>query len=84
MLDATLATPTAAQPTFRHVTEIESPLLCRKDAARYLGIAPQTLAQWACSGRYPLPYITIGRRAMYRRTALDQFIAQNEHMDGIA
>lgn len=56
---------------------LTSPLLCRKDAARYLGIATQSLAQWAVSRRYDLPYISIGRKAMYRKTDLDAFIEAN-------
>jgi len=52
----------------------ESPLLCRKDAARYLGVATQTLAKWACSGCQQLPITKIGRKAMYAKTALDSYI----------
>lgn len=55
------------------------PLLCRKDAARYLGVAPQTLAQWACSRSVSLPFVKIGRKVMYRRADLDAFIAANTH-----
>lgn len=50
------------------------PLLCRKRAAAYLGVTPKTLAQWASTGRYNLPYFKIGSRAMYRRSDLDAFI----------
>jgi hypothetical protein len=55
----------------------EQGLLCRKAAAHYLGMAPQTLAAWACTGRYSLPHYKIGRRVFYKRTDLDVFIEQN-------
>lgn len=54
-----------------------SPLMSRKDAARYLGLAQQTLAQWACSGRVQLPMVKVGRKAQYKKTDLDTFISAN-------
>lgn len=51
-----------------------SPLVDRTEAARYLGIAPSTLAVWACTNRYKLPIVKIGRRVKYRIQDLDQFI----------
>jgi predicted DNA-binding transcriptional regulator AlpA len=39
-------------------------LICRKDLARRLGIANQTLARWAVEGTGPAMY-RIGRRVMY-------------------
>lgn len=56
-----------------------SPLVSRKEAARYLGLAPQTLAQWACSGRRSLPMVKVGRKAQYRKADLDAFIVANTH-----
>lgn len=54
-----------------------SALLTRKEAARYLNVAVQTLAQWACTGRVSLPFYKIGRKAMYKICDLDAFIASN-------
>jgi hypothetical protein len=51
------------------------PLLGRAEAARYLGIAPATLAVWASTKRYPLPLVKIGRCVKYRIQDLDHFIA---------
>jgi excisionase family DNA binding protein len=48
-------------------------LLTRKEAAKYLGVQPETLAVWAWSGRYKLPYIKVGR-VRYRKSDLDIFI----------
>ena len=50
-------------------TDIVSPIaamLCREDAAAYIGVQPSTLADWAHTGRYrdELPVARIGRRAV--------------------
>jgi hypothetical protein len=52
-------------------------LVDRSNAALKLGIKEQTLAAWACNKRYDLPYIKIGRRAMYSPDDLDAFINCN-------
>ncbi len=52
-------------------------LLDRSQAASYLGIRPATLAVWACTKRYKLPFVKIGRRSMYRLSDLDAFIESN-------
>lgn len=52
----------------------QSGLLTRQQAAQYLGVSPDTLAVWACTKRYPLPFIKIGRLAKYRQADLDAFI----------
>ena len=51
-------------------------LLTREQAAEYLGIAPQTLAVWATTKRYNLPFIKVGRCVRYRRSDLDRFLEQ--------
>lgn len=52
-------------------------LLDRPAAAAYLGVQPQTLAVWACTQRYALPYVKIGRRVMYRLGDLESFVMAN-------
>lgn len=54
-------------------------LLKNKEAADYLGVKPNTLAVWACTKRYDLPYIKIGRKRMYKTEDLDQFININRY-----
>jgi excisionase family DNA binding protein len=54
---------------------LTSPTVDRDVAAAYLGIQPQTLAVWATTGRYGLPYIKVGRRVRYRIADLDKFLA---------
>jgi excisionase family DNA binding protein len=50
-------------------------LLSRKEAAKYLGVAPRTLAVWKSTKRYPLPVVKVGRLAKYRKSDLDAFIS---------
>lgn len=52
----------------------QSDLLTRREAANYLGVTQSTLAIWASTKRYDLPYIKIGRLVKYRREHLDAFI----------
>jgi excisionase family DNA binding protein len=59
------------------VTAIDSPVLSRPDAAVYLGVKVQTLAVWASTGRYRLPFVRVGRRVVYKRADLDRFLAEN-------
>lgn len=53
---------------------ITSNLLTRKEAAEYLGVKEDTLAVWACSKRYELPMVKIGRLVKYKQSDLDGFI----------
>ena len=46
----------------------------RQAAARYLAVAPATLASWAVSGRHRIPFTRYGKRCMYRRADLDTFL----------
>ncbi len=48
-------------------------LLTRKEAADYLGVPPSTLAVWACTGRYDLPYIKIGGVIRYQLSEIIAF-----------
>ena len=52
-------------------------LLTRVQAAEYLQVAVQTLAVWATTKRYRLPYIKIGSGVRYRREDLEKFLAEN-------
>lgn len=53
-----------------------SPLLTRKEAAAYLGVEPETLHNWACTKRYSLKFIKVGRLAKYRIQDLEDFLAR--------
>lgn len=56
------------------LTYPSSNLLTRPQAAEYLGVTSQTLAIWACTKRYNLPFIKVGRLVKYRKTDLDAFL----------
>lgn len=51
-----------------------SHLLTREQAAEYIGVKTATLANWACTHRYYLPFIKVGRLCKYRREDLDEFL----------
>lgn len=51
--------------------------LSRSEAADYLRISKKTLEDWACSKRVLLPYSKLGRRVVYLRRDLDDFLARN-------
>ena len=51
-------------------------LLNRKEAAAYLGVRPETLAVWHCTGRYKLPVVKVGRSVRYRMADLESWIAE--------
>ncbi|WP_259015521.1 helix-turn-helix domain-containing protein [Emticicia fluvialis] len=54
----------------------EGKLLSRKEAAKFLGISPNTLAVWASTGRYNLNFIRVGRLVRYRTSDLRLFLEQ--------
>jgi len=52
-------------------------LMTADAAAAYLGLRAGTLAVWRCTGRYGLPFVRVGAKAIrYRKTDLDRFLAQ--------
>jgi excisionase family DNA binding protein len=50
-------------------------LLTRKEAAEALGVRPETLAVWHCTGRYKLPVVKVGRAVRYRPADLERWLA---------
>jgi excisionase family DNA binding protein len=50
-------------------------MLSRAAAAQYLGIQPQTLASWAVTGRYSIPFFRVGKSVRYRVSDLDKWLA---------
>ncbi|MCF7982418.1 MAG: helix-turn-helix domain-containing protein [Pseudomonadales bacterium] len=51
-------------------------LLNRAEASDYIGVKSQTLAVWASTGRYSLPFVKVGRKVLYRKEDLDQFLTR--------
>jgi hypothetical protein len=52
-------------------------LVSRDETAALLRVRPQTLAVWATTGRYNLPFVKVGRRVMYRLVDIERFISAN-------
>jgi hypothetical protein len=45
-------------------------LVDEKQAAEIIDVAPGTLSVWRSTGRYGVPFIKVGRKVRYSRTAL--------------
>lgn len=48
-----------------------------EEAARFLRLQKQTLEQWRLRGTGPT-FLKLGRRVVYRREALEKFMAERE------
>lgn len=55
-------------------------LLTRKEASNYLGVTEGTLAVWASTKRYELPYIKVGRLVKYRQSDIVEFLKKRTHI----
>lgn len=71
-------------PRFSFITEVYAvetftqqadPLFDNKQAAEYIGVAPQTLDVWRSTKRYLIAYVKVGTKVKYRKSALDAFLA---------
>lgn len=49
-------------------------LLTPSQVAECLGVTIGTLSVWRCTGRYPLCFIKVGRRVMYRQSDVENFV----------
>ncbi|MEB7539735.1 helix-turn-helix domain-containing protein [Pantoea anthophila] len=49
--------------------------LTRSEAASYLGVTPQTLANWASTGKVQIPHYKVGRKVIYFQSDLDAYLA---------
>ena len=59
-------------------------LLDEKQAAKYLGVQPNTLSVWRSKQKYPLSFIRVGALIRYTREALDSFLASRTVTPGEA
>ena len=55
-----------------------TPLLSLNEAAEVMGIAAGTLRTWRTQGRGPVGFKVGGRRVMYRREAVEAWLAEQE------
>jgi len=51
-----------------------SKLLPPEEAAAMLGVTPGTLTVWRRTGRYPLPFVKVGRLVRYKIEDVQAFI----------
>jgi excisionase family DNA binding protein len=51
--------------------------LTRAEAAAYLGVNAQTLANWAHTGKVGIPHHKVGRKVVYMKSDLDNYLAAN-------
>ena len=56
-------------------------IVCRDDAAIFLGLKSQTLADWESTRRQALPCLKIGRLAKYKMGALRTFVMRQASGD---
>jgi excisionase family DNA binding protein len=67
-------------PATRRTQEIESDWLTLGQAARFLGVAQSTIRKWSDEGKVRAFYTPGGHRR-FRRTDLEEFIAQSGPAD---
>ena len=77
------ATLPAAKKKAQGVNFLPDPLLKTRQAAKLLGVVPDTLVQWRCTRRYPLPYIMVGSSVRYRLSDVLAFIDRGS-VDGLS
>jgi excisionase family DNA binding protein len=53
-------------------------LLSRKEAAQYLGVSASTLANWASTRTFVIPFFRVGKAVRYRKSDLDAFIENSK------
>lgn len=70
----TLAQP--AKVSKQHVPKPESALLTIGEAARFLGLHPNTLRRWSDQGLIPTHHISARGDRRFRKVELDQFVEQ--------
>jgi excisionase family DNA binding protein len=55
-------------------------LLTPLQVAELLGVSSGTLAVWRSNGTCQIPYIKIGRCVRYKRSVIERFLDQQEHL----
>jgi excisionase family DNA binding protein len=68
--------------TLRASIESSAELLDDKAAAALLDVSPGTLSVWRSTGRYKLPFLKIGRKVRYRRSALEAWMQARTRESG--
>ena len=74
--------PTAHTSGLRAVLSTGTDLLDDHAAAALLDVSPGTLSVWRSTGRYALPFLKIGRKVRYRRSALEAWMQARTRESG--
>ncbi|MHC4294729.1 MAG: helix-turn-helix domain-containing protein [Planctomycetota bacterium] len=56
------------------ITEQAEEMIHADEAAKVIGVAPQTLAHWRCTKRVVIPHYKIAGKVWYRRADLADWI----------
>lgn len=74
---------TTAASTVAGILRPKNPdLLDETEAAALLDVSPGTLSVWRSHGRYGVPFIKIGRKVRYSRTALNAWLESRTRSTG--
>lgn len=46
----------------------------RREAAEYLEVSENTLANWAVTKKFGIPYFRVGRSVRYKKSDLEKFV----------
>ncbi len=57
------------------MSETNSALVPPQEVAAKIHTTVGTLAVWRCTQRYPLRYVKVGRKVLYRLSDVEEFIA---------
>lgn len=77
MTDQTAATSLAAI-----LRPKNTDLVDETEAAEILDLKPGTLSVWRSTGRYSIPFIKVGRKVRYSRTALNAWLDSRTRTSG--
>lgn len=55
-------------------------LLSRQETAKFLGVTEGTLAVWACTKRYELSYVKVGRLVKYKYSDILEFLEKRTYI----
>ena len=66
----------------QRVRDLVRDLVTEQEAADILKIAPGTLSVWRSTGRYSIPFIRVGRRIRYRKSALEVWLESRTRASG--
>lgn len=61
-------------------TSLNIKRLTRSEAASYLGVTKQTLANWAYTGKVHIPHYKIGSKVIYMKEDLDLYLAAHRQL----